>query len=54
MATLVSLVAIGDHKTSALKYGQTVADVATLWIDRRCEVTVGLVANAPKYSMDSH
>ena len=42
----------GFPKTSPSNYGQTVADGATLWIDRRCEVIV--VANAPKYSVDSH
>ena len=35
-------------KTPPSNYSQTVADGATLWIDRRCEIVV--VANAPKYS----
>ena len=38
---------IGDLKTLPSK-----KNGATLRIDRRCEVTV--VANAPKYSVDSH
>ena len=37
---------------SPSNYGQMVADGATLWIDRRCEVVV--VANASKYSVVSH
>ena len=43
---------IGDLKNLFLNYGQTVADVATLYTDGRCEVIV--VANAPKYSADLH
>ena len=42
----------GSFKTSPSNYGQMVADWATLWFYRRCEVIV--IANAPKYSMDSH
>ena len=36
--------------TSLLGYDQTVADAATLWIDKR---EVIAVANAPKFSLDS-
>ena len=43
---------IGDLKTPSLNYSQTVADGATLGIDRHCEVIV--VANAPKYSVDAY
>ena len=43
---------IGDLKTPSSNFGQTLADVATLWIDRHCEVIT--VACAPKYSVDSH
>ena len=37
---------IGDLKTPPLNYGQTVANGAKLWINRRCKVIV--VANPPK------
>ena len=40
----------GDLKTPPLNYCKTVADAATLWSDRRCEIIA--VANAPKYSVD--
>ena len=43
---------IGDLKTPPLNYGQMIADGATPLIDRRCKVIV--VANAPKYSVNSH
>ena len=43
---------IGDLKTPPLNYCQTVADGATFWSDGRCEIIV--LANAPKYSVDSH
>ena len=42
----------GDLKTPHLNYCQAVADGAKLCIDGRREVIV--VANAPKYSVDSH
>ena len=43
---------IGDLKRPPSNYDQTVSNGATLWNDRRCEVTV--VATGPKYSVDSH
>ena len=45
---------IWDLKTIPLNYGQTVADGPALRIDRRYEVIVVAVANAPKYLVDSH
>ena len=43
---------IWDLKLPPSNCGQTAADGATLGTGRRCEVIV--VANVPKYSVDSH